>query len=100
MDASCLEEGMNQFSKGVRIVAIVLPLLTVSAFAAADGHSKAKKTWAVKADYIEACSCNLFCQCYFAPHPEGEAYCDFDNAVKIREGHVGDVKVDGLKFWL
>lgn len=59
-----------------------------------------KKTWSVKADYIEACSCNLFCQCYFAAHPEGEMFCEFDNAVKIREGNVGDVKVDGLKFWV
>jgi hypothetical protein len=84
----------------LRSSGVVLALVSMAAFGAADGNHAAKKTWSVKADYIEACSCNLFCQCYFAPHPEGEAYCDFDNAVKIREGHVGDVKVDGLKFWL
>ena len=58
------------------------------------------KTWAVKADYIEACSCSLFCSCYFNTKPEGGMMCEFNNAVKISEGHVGDVKVDGQKFWL
>jgi hypothetical protein len=58
------------------------------------------KTWAIKADYIEACSCSLFCSCYFNTGPEGGSMCEFNNAVKIAEGHVGDVKVDGAKFWL
>ena len=57
-------------------------------------------TWSVKADYIEACSCHLFCPCYFNTGPEGGHHCEFNNAVKIAEGHVGDVKVDGAKFWL
>ena len=61
----------------------------------------AKNTsWSVKADYIEACSCHLFCPCYFNTGPEGGHHCEFNNAVKIAEGHVGDVKVDGAKFWL
>jgi hypothetical protein len=58
------------------------------------------KTWSVKADYIEACSCHLFCSCYFNTAPEDGMMCKFNNAVKIAEGHVGDVKVDGLKFWI
>ena len=58
------------------------------------------KTWSIKADYIEACSCHLFCSCYFNTGPEGGMMCEFNNAVKIAEGHVGDVKVDGLKFWI
>lgn len=79
----------------------VLVVASVSMFAqASNTHHAKKKTWAVKADYIEACSCNLFCQCYFATSPEGGEFCEFNNAVKIREGHVGDTKVDGLKFWL
>jgi hypothetical protein len=58
------------------------------------------KDWSIKADYIEACSCSLFCSCYFNTKPEGGMMCEFNNAVKITEGHVGDVKVDGLKVWL
>lgn len=69
----------------------LLPLL----FAAA-----APETWHIKADYIEACSCSLFCPCYFNTKPEGGMHCEFNNAVFIREGHVGDVKVDNTKVWL
>src|SRR5580658_2757734 len=58
------------------------------------------KSWSVKADYIESCSCSLFCSCYFNTKPEGGSMCDFNNAVKISEGHVGGVSVDGVKFWL
>src|SRR5262249_50152762 len=68
------------------------------------GSVEAKKakdnTWAIRADYIEACSCHLFCPCYFNTSPEGGHHCEFNNAVKVTEGHVGDVKVDGTKFWL
>jgi hypothetical protein len=85
----------------------IKPLVATLALAAvgvstvgADNAAVAKKTWAVKADYIEACSCNLFCQCYFATGPEGGEFCEFNNAIRIRKGHVGDTKVDGLKFWL
>jgi hypothetical protein len=60
----------------------------------------ADKTWSIKADYIEACSCHLFCPCYFNTGPEGGHHCEFNNAIKISEGHVGDVKVDNAKVWL
>jgi hypothetical protein len=62
--------------------------------------SAADNTWSVKADYIEACSCHLFCSCYFNTGPEGGHHCEFNNAVKIAKGHVGDTNVDGAKFWL
>jgi hypothetical protein len=80
----------------------VSAVLVTIAYAAAPPARSAEpaKTWAVKADYIEACSCSLFCSCYFNTKPEGGHMCEFNNAVKIAEGHVGDVKVDGLKFWL
>ena len=81
-------------------------LLTIAvAFAggivSADQPVKApKKAWSVKADYIEACSCSMFCSCYFADHPEGGMKCEFNNAVKIAEARVGDVVLDGKKFWI
>lgn len=81
-------------------------LLVGAAMAVAQDAAKpvamagAKKTWSVKADYIEACSCNLFCECYFNMHPDGEMFCEFNNAINIRQGHVGDVKLDGKKFWM
>jgi hypothetical protein len=81
------------------LVSLVLVFAGINAFA--DGAAKkAKKTWSVKADYIEACSCSMFCSCYFNDHPEGGMSCEFNNAVKIAEGHVGDVNLAGKKFWL
>ena len=87
----------HTFSKPIAVAALAIAVGIASATPKA--HPK-KATWAIKADYIEACSCNLFCQCYFSTSPEGGEFCEFNNAVKIREGHVGDTKVDGLKFWL
>jgi len=58
------------------------------------------KTWSVKADDIEGCSCHLFCPCFFSTSPEGGKSCEFNNVFKISEGHVGDVKVDGMKMWV
>lgn len=79
-----------------RAIVTLIPLVAFARFASAEEG----KSWSVKADYIEACSCHLFCPCYFNTAPEGGHHCEFNNAVKITEGHVGDVKVDGAKLWI
>jgi hypothetical protein len=63
--------------------------------------------WAMNATAIEACSCPMFCQCYFntkpAAHHEhagGTHYCRANLAYKVNKGHVGAVKLDGAKFWI
>ena len=70
--------------------------------------------WRLNATIIEACSCPMFCQCYFNPKPANHAghsehqhgggdaahFCRFNNAFKVNSGHYGDVKLDGLKFWV
>jgi hypothetical protein len=64
--------------------------------------------WALNVTVIEACTCPMFCQCYFATKPaahhqhEGEAahFCRFNNAYRINEGHYGATKLDGAKFWI
>src|SRR3990170_5207929 len=68
--------------------------------------------WSLNGTIIEACSCPMFCQCYFNPHPaehtdQGQhkghgkgQYCRFNNAVKVNSGHHGGVKLDGAKFWV
>src|SRR5688500_12879150 len=88
-----------------RMMSLCLAAIGITASAIAAGTSPThpsagQKTWSIRADYIEACSCSLFCSCYFNTKPEGGKMCEFNNAVKVTEGHVGDVKVDGLKFWL
>jgi hypothetical protein len=71
---------------------------------------KSASDWAMNASIIEACSCPMFCQCYFntspaghsghGDHSGGEHFCRFNNAYKINSGHAGQVKLDGAKFWV
>src|SRR5258706_16150565 len=53
-----------------------------------------KPAWQMKADYVEACSCHLFCPCYFNKHAE-HPHCEFNMAVKMREGHSGNKDLAG-----
>jgi hypothetical protein len=78
------------------------------------GQSKsggAGPAWAMNGTIIEACSCPMFCQCYFNAEPGGHAshqggghgsthFCKFNNAIKVNRGHAGGVKLDGAKFWV
>lgn len=68
--------------------------------------------WAMNATIIEACSCPMFCQCYFNEHPaehtdQGQhkghgkgQFCRFNNAFRVNAGHHGATKLDGVKFWV
>lgn len=53
----------------------------------------------MQADYVEACSCHLFCPCYFNKHAE-HPHCEFNMAVKVREGQAGQTNLSGAKYWL
>lgn len=60
--------------------------------------------WAARLQYIEACSCNLFCPCYFnfrGYHQHGgESKCAFNNVARVAQGKYGDLDLTGLKIWL
>jgi hypothetical protein len=69
--------------------------------------------WAMNATVIEACSCPMFCQCYFNAKPASHGgaghdhhgggathFCRANNAYKVNKGHYGDVALDGAKFWI
>ena len=58
-----------------------------------------KPAWQMKADYVEACSCHLFCPCYFNKHAE-HPHCEFNMAVKVREGRSGEIDLTGAKYWI
>lgn len=80
---------------------LALSLLVVSV-----GHT-GSPDWAMNATTIEACTCPMFCQCYFntepaAHHEHGSKthYCKFNMAYKINKGHHGSVNLDGVKFWV
>jgi len=63
------------------------------------GSKPGEPAWRMQADYVEACSCHLFCPCYFNKHAE-HPYCEFNMAVKVRAGHSGKVSLAGAKYWV
>jgi hypothetical protein len=67
----------------------------------------ASPEWHMNATVIEACSCPMFCPCYFNTKPaahshggETKHFCRANNAYKINKGNYGSVKLDGAKFWI
>jgi hypothetical protein len=85
-----------------------LALITASPALAIDVAAGAKD-WAINMSTIEACSCPMFCQCYFNTMPamheghEGHAmehFCKANNAYKVNRGHWGATKLDGVKVWM
>jgi hypothetical protein len=74
---------------------VVLVLALAVSLAAAPGEP----LWRMTADYVEACSCHLFCPCYFNKHAE-HPMCEFNMAVTVREGHSGNVDLANTKYWL
>jgi hypothetical protein len=69
--------------------------------------------WALNATIIEACSCPMFCQCYFNSQPaavgccpdDGDPktpprFCRFNNVFRVNRGHYGGADLAGAKFWV
>ena len=53
-------------------------------------------TYKVTATAIEACSCPLFCSCYYNTKPTDGHMCRFNNAYKYEQGsHWGKVDLPG-----
>jgi hypothetical protein len=94
------------------VFAVALGLAAVALVLAASGEAPktASPEWSFNATIIEACSCPMFCQCYFNSKPAahggheghggGEHFCRFNNAFRVNKGRYGDVSLDGAKFWV
>lgn len=92
--------------KILALCAIVL-VFGVALVVRAATEPKTAPEWSFNGTAIEACSCPMFCQCYFntqpaAHHHEGgaEHFCRANLAYKINKGHYGNVNLEGAKFWL
>jgi hypothetical protein len=88
----------------------------LAGIAAANELRTSQPDWHMNATIIEACSCPMFCQCFFntkpanhaghaehtghAGHGKAEHFCRANNAFKVNRGHYGDVKLDDLRFWV
>ncbi len=62
-----------------------------------------KPDFEITASYIEACSCDMFCPCYFNDHATMHGnthFCKFNNVLRVTKGYYKDTKLDGAKVWL
>jgi hypothetical protein len=84
-------------------ITILAMMLAASPVAFAGGS----KDWHFNGTVIEACSCPMFCPCYFNTEPAShrtengtEHFCKFNMAYRINEGYYGDTDLAGVKFWV
>jgi hypothetical protein len=96
---------MTYFTKPLFPLAAVV--LVAVLMAVAPVAMAADKDWHFNGTVIEACSCPMFCQCYFNPEPAlkmtehgPDHFCKFNMAYKINEGYHGDTDLSGVKFWV
>ena len=67
-----------------------------------------QQDWSMNATVIEACTCPMFCQCYFDSKPaahhqhsgQNTHVCRFNNAYRINKGSFGPTRLDGARFWI
>jgi hypothetical protein len=71
--------------------------------ASSQDKAAAKPDFDITASYIEACSCDMFCPCYFntrsTHHHDGE-FCRANLVLRTDKGYYKDTKLDGAKVWL
>jgi len=79
------------FTAGSLIVALAFGIIASS--------QQTEPSWYIKAHIDEACSCPLFCPCYFNPTPAGP-FCNFNNVFTVEQGNWGNVRLDGMEVWV
>jgi len=63
----------------------------------------AKPDFEITASYIEACSCDMFCPCYFNTRSTvhgSDHYCRANLVLRVDKGYYKDTKLDGAKVWV
>lgn len=100
---------MKQYSSAFILITVFFGMMLVMAGStmAQEEKSSPPPDWTFNTTIMEACSCPTFCQCYFNTQPTAhhdghggeERFCRFNQAYKVNQGHYGDIKLDGVKFW-
>jgi hypothetical protein len=74
-----------------------------SGMAPAKSPQSEKPDFSITASYIEACSCDMFCPCYFNNHSTmhgDKQFCRANLVLKVDKGYHKTTKLDGAKVWL
>ena len=96
------------------LIISVVSLAAVVFIGATTKKSTKSPEWSMNATLIEACSCPMFCQCYFNPEPavhpsggggihaghQGGHYCKFNIAWKVNKGTYKGTDLAGAKYWI
>jgi hypothetical protein len=87
------------------LLALAVGLIYVSSAAE---EKSAKPDFDMTASYIEACSCDMFCPCYFNTHSTHHMdeqhmdahFCRANLVLKVDKGHYKNTQLDGAKVWI
>jgi hypothetical protein len=89
-------------AKGAAAVFAAVLLLIAPLLSAAENPD-----WHFNGTVIEACSCPMFCPCYFNTEPAlkqtehgAKHFCKFNMAYKVNEGFYGATDLAGVLFWV
>jgi hypothetical protein len=96
-----------------RLPRVVFPAFFVVAagliyFSSFAQEKSSKSDFEMTASYIEACSCDMFCPCYFNTHSTNHMeehhmdahFCRANLVLKVDKGHYKETKLDGAKVWI
>lgn len=84
---------------GVALVAAV----ALAQYGGSSKQAAGNPDFAITASYIEACSCDMFCPCYFNDHATQHGdrhFCEASLVLKVDKGHYKDVNLDGVIAWV
>jgi len=85
------------------IVLFVVAGLSLAQYGKPAGGSADKPDYSMTATYIEACSCDMFCPCYFNPRPTKHGdrhFCEASLILKVDKGYYKNVDLTGAKVWI
>src|SRR6476620_9840425 len=89
---------------------LLLPVLALASpgyFMASAQEKPSKPDFDMTASYIEACSCDMFCPCYFNTHSTNHTdehrmdahFCRANLVLKVDKGYYKETKLDDAKVW-
>ncbi len=90
---------------------LLLPVLALASpgyFMASAQEKPSKPDFDMTASYIEACSCDMFCPCYFNTHSTNHTdehrmdahFCRANLVLKVDKGYYKETKLDDAKVWI
>ena len=86
---------------------VLVCLVAITAMISSGNPQDKKPDFDMTASYIEACSCDMFCPCYFNTHSTAhhgekmeEHFCRANLVLKVDKGYYKTTKLDGAKVWI